>query len=276
MPRAPKFTDRNIVAEAKPGKLLFVRDCPNLYLYTSAGKKRRQRWILRFSRPDRSGVTTKSLGPYPEVTIEMAKNRAEQARKILKVDKINPFEVDWNDGATTTFGEVARKWLNDRKDSWKNPKQFRDIEYLLLVFTDKELVEKPILKIKPKDIYDAFKARWDRKRKQVRRALVRIANVFDYAKVNRWYFGENPARWKGNLEHLFPPLPKTEREHFAAMPYEDMLEFMPALRQYQNNSVAATALEFLISPLPVPRKCGKCRGPRSGGKTNFGSYPRNA
>src|SRR5260370_29054020 len=76
MPRAPKFTDRNIKADAKPGKRLFVRDCPNLYLYTSRGPKKRQRWILRISRPDGSGVTERSLGRYPDVTLEMAKNRA--------------------------------------------------------------------------------------------------------------------------------------------------------------------------------------------------------
>src|SRR5262249_25944334 len=130
MPRAPKFTDRTIKEKAKPGKLLHVNSTPNLYLRTSPGPKRKQRWEFRFSRPDGSGVTTKSLGPYPEVTIEMAKNRAEHARKILKVDKINPFTVDWDDGATKTYGEVAAEWIKENKSSWKTEKQFRDAKHL--------------------------------------------------------------------------------------------------------------------------------------------------
>lgn len=246
MPRTPKFDDSTIKENAKPGKLFHVTGTPCLYLWTSPGPKRKQRWIFRFSRPHGKGVATKSFGQYPQVTLEMAKNRAEQAYRALKVDKINLFKVDWNDGATTTFGEVARKWLDNNKTSWKNPRQFRNVEYLLLVL-GKELLDKPILKIKPKTIHDALRPVWDRnKPKQVRRALVRVKSVFDYATTNHWFFGDNPARWEGKQETLFPKLPKTEPNHFAAMPYEDVPEFMPALRQHQNNSVAAYALEFGI------------------------------
>src|SRR5215470_14783630 len=114
MPRAPKFTDRIIKEKAQPGKLLHVSGTPNLYLRTSR-KKGKQRWIMRYSRPDKSGVTTKSLGSYPAVTIEMAKNRAEHARLIMQRDKKNPFDEDeWVDGGTITFGEVARKWVDSR------------------------------------------------------------------------------------------------------------------------------------------------------------------
>ena len=62
MPRAKKFTDRDIKEKAKPGKLLHVSDTPCLYLWTSPGPKGKQRFILRFSRPDGSGVTTKISG----------------------------------------------------------------------------------------------------------------------------------------------------------------------------------------------------------------------
>jgi integrase len=116
----------------------------------------------------------------------------------------------------------------------------------LLLVHGKELFDKPILKIKAKTIHDAIRPLWDRTPKQARRALVRIKNVFDYALTNHWYFGDNPARWEGKQEVLFPKLPKTEPNHFPAMPYEDVPEFMPALRQRQNNSVAAVALEFGI------------------------------
>src|SRR2546430_8904160 len=116
MPRAVKFTDDNIRAEAVPGKRLFVRDCANLYLYTSPNRKR-QRWIFRFSKPDGSGVTDRSLGRYPQVTLEMAKNRVERARLILLRDKIDPFKVEWNDEPGITFGQVVDKWFNVHKTS---------------------------------------------------------------------------------------------------------------------------------------------------------------
>jgi len=253
MPRAPKFTDEHIKAGAVPGKRLFVRDCANLYLVTSH-KKKKQRWIFRFSKPDKSGVTERSLGRYPEVTLEMAKNRADHMRKILFRDKIDPWEMGEDEGATLKFGEVARRWVDSR--DWENrEKQRHDAEYFLFVFT-KELLEKPLLKIRAKVIHDALRPRWDKKPKQVKRALARIENVFDFAKGRDLYFAENPARWKEKQKHLFPRF-SNDRVNFAALDYEDMREFMRTLRQREGNSVGAQALEFLIL---TAARSGEVRG----------------
>jgi integrase len=241
MPRAPKFTDQNIVDEAEPGKLLFVRDTPCLYLWTSP-KKGKQRWIYRFSRPDKSGVATKSLGQYPHVTLEMAKNRAAQAYRAAKVDKINLFKTDdWVEG-TTTFGEVAKQWLDNR---FPGPsKQRREAEHMLFVHA-KELVEKPIIQIRARHIAEVLRPLSKQMPDRFRRVLRRIESVFGFAKTHQLYFAENPARWKGVQDNLFPGF-KNKRGHFDAMPYEDVPEFMLALRQRQDSSVAAVALEFCI------------------------------
>jgi integrase len=261
MPRAPKFTDRNIKAEAKPGRLLFVRDCPNLYLRTSR-KKRKQRWIFRFSRPDKSGVTERSLGRYPEVTLEIAKNTADRLRTFLAREKKNPFEEDWNADAGIKFGEVARRWVDSR--DWTNrEKQHHDAEYFLFTCA-KELLEKPILSIRPKHIHAALEPLWKGdgtesnpgKPKQVKRALMRIENVFDFAKGRDLYFAENPARWREKQTHLFPEF-SNDRVNFAALSYEDMPEFMRTLRQHQDSSVAAVALEFCIL---TATRSGEVRG----------------
>jgi integrase len=262
VPRPKKFED--IIKErARPGKLLHVTGVVGLYLKTSA-KKKKQRWIIKFSRPRerakphaekrKSNVTMKSLGPYPAVTIEMAKNRAEHARLILQRDKINPFETDWNEGATTTFGEAARKWVDSR--DWKNrEKQRHDTEYFLFTCA-KELLATPILKIRPKNIHDTLRPLWDKRPKQVKRTLSRIENVFDFAKGRDLYFAENPARWREKQKHLFGEF-SNDRVNFAALDYEDMREFMRILRQREGNSVGAQALEFLIL---TATRSGEVRG----------------
>ena len=54
----------------------------------------------------------------------------------------------------------------------------------------------------------------------------------------------NPARWRGHLDKLLPKRQKLTRGHLAAMPYDDMPEFIATLRGRE--AVAALALEFLI------------------------------
>ncbi len=57
--------------------------------------------------------------------------------------------------------------------------------------------------------------------------------------------GENPARWRGHLDHLLPAKAKVRKvEHHAALPYARIGAFLAALRK--QNGIAARALEFLV------------------------------
>jgi integrase len=253
MPRAPRFTERHIIAEAVPGRPLFVHDTPNLYLLTSSGKKRRQRWSFRFTDPDTGKVTTKSLGLYPAVKLEMAKNRANYSREILQRDKINPFKMEDVTEGRTTFEEVAREWINSRK--FKNPKQRNSAERLLLVYPSGKLLKMQIIKIKPQNIYDALLPRWETSPGQVRRSLGMMKKVFARAKVKRLYFGESPAVWEGVQEELFGPMPESDDRHFAAMPHRQVREFYGKL--CQSDSKVALLLRLLIL---TATRSGETRG----------------
>jgi len=41
--------------------------------------------------------------------------------------------------------------------------------------------------------------------------------------------GENPARWRGHLDHLLPQPSKLARGHHAAMPYGELAAFIAKL-----------------------------------------------
>ena len=56
--------------------------------------------------------------------------------------------------------------------------------------------------------------------------------------------GENPARWKGNLDYLLPKVTKLSRGHHAAMPYEEVPDFLNKLKTHDGSG--ARALELLI------------------------------
>jgi integrase len=70
--------------------------------------------------------------------------------------------------------------------------------------------------------------------------------VLDWAKVRGYRQGENPARWKGHLDHLLPARQAVNggTRHFAAMPYAGVSAFMGRLRAL--DSIEANCLEFLV------------------------------
>ena len=78
----------------------------------------------------------------------------------------------------------------------------------------------------------------------------------DWATFNKHRQGENPARWKGHLEHsLAKPSKVAKVVHHPALPYTDMVDFMAQLRK--SDGVGARALEFLIL---TAARSGEVRG----------------
>jgi integrase len=76
------------------------------------------------------------------------------------------------------------------------------------------------------------------------RLRARIEAVLDAAGAQGHRVGDNPARWRGHLQHLLPKRAKLDRGHHAALPYAEVPAFMARLREI--DTVTARALEFAI------------------------------
>ena len=85
---------------------------------------------------------------------------------------------------------------------------------------------------------------WTSKAETTSRVRGRIEKVLDAAKAKGFREGENPARWRGHLDHLLARPSKLLRGHHAAMPYEDVAGFVAKLRDREASS--ALALELCI------------------------------
>jgi integrase len=106
------------------------------------------------------------------------------------------------------------------------------------------LWDRGIATITTDDVLLVLKPLWDRAPETGSRLRGRIEKVMDAAAALEMRTGENPARWKGNLDHLLPPRKKLTRGHHAAMPYSAVPAFMKQLRS--NDAASSLALEFLI------------------------------
>ena len=73
----------------------------------------------------------------------------------------------------------------------------------------------------------------------------RIEAVLDYAAVHDGSDRRNPARWKNNLDKVFPAARKvTKKIHHAAAPYSDVPKIMSVLRD--KDFLTAYCLRFTI------------------------------
>jgi integrase len=99
--------------------------------------------------------------------------------------------------------------------------------------------------INTEHVLAVLKPLWVTKPETATQVRGRIEQVLDYARVLGHREGENPARWRGHLDHLLPPRAKVAPvQHHRALHYRDVRTFMEALRQQDN--VASKCLEFTI------------------------------
>ena len=94
-------------------------------------------------------------------------------------------------------------------------------------------------------VLKAIEPLWTSKPETAVRVRGRIESILDWAKVRGHREGENPARWRGHLDHLLPAKAKVRSVvHHAALPYREIATFAANLRADEN--LTARALEFLI------------------------------
>jgi len=231
---ASRLTARK-VQTAKPGK---YSDGGNLYLIVS--ETRARKWVLRFTwrgRPKEMG-----LGSAASVPLADAREKAASARRQIS-QGLNPIEERKRDDGIPTFGEMADDVLETLSAGFRNEKHKAQWKSTLVTYAG-PLRPKPVDTIGTDDVLAVLKPIWTTKPETASRVRGRIEKVLDAAKAKGFRSGENPARWRGHLDHLLPRPSKLARGHHAAMPYEDVATFVEGLRQRQASS--ALALELCI------------------------------
>lgn len=231
---ASKLTARK-VETAKPGK---YSDGGNLYLIVSATGSRK--WVLRFSW--RGHAKEMGLGSASTVALADARERAASARRKI-AQGLNPINERKRDGGIPTFGEIADDVREALSAGFRNEKHKAQWKSTLETYAA-PLRAKPVDTIAIDDVLAVLKPIWVSKAETASRVRGRIEKVLDAAKAKGFRNGENPARWRGHLDHLLPRPLKLARGHHAAMPYEDVAAFITKLRDRE--AFAAMALELLI------------------------------
>jgi integrase len=231
---ASKLTARK-VETAKPGK---YSDGGNLYLIVSESGARK--WVLRFTW--RGRAKEMGLGSAASVPLTDAREKAASARRKI-AQGLNPIDERKRDGGIPTFGQMADDVRETLSASFRNEKHKAQWKSTLENYAA-PLRAKPVDTIATDDVLAVLKPIWTVKAETASRVRGRIEKVLDAAKAKGFRDGENPARWRGHLDHLLPRPSKLARGHHAAMAYEDVAAFIAQLRKREASS--ALALELCV------------------------------
>jgi integrase len=240
-----KLTAVTVSAAKKPG---LYSDGLGLYLQVSSFDTKA--WVFRYILDGRARKM--GLGPLHTVSLAEARKRAAEAR--LKVlDDIDPVTEKHAQRASkrleaakaVTFKQCAEAYIDAHRNGWRNARHAYQWPSTLATYAYPMFGNLPVQSIDVALVMKVLEPIWRDKTETASRLRGRIEAVLDWAKVRGYRDGENPARWRGHLDHLLPARSDVApRKHLHAVPFRDLPAFMARLRKH--DGVEATALEFCI------------------------------
>lgn len=244
-----KLTDRLVRSLKEDGRF---GDGKGLYFVRRGGSTT---WHLRWMTAGKAREM--SLGSYPEVGLAEARDRAMEARRAIKagVDPVAA-RVEQKGTVAHTFRKSADDYIAAHRPGWRNDKHAAQWRATLDQYVMPILGDKDVATITTADILSILKPLWTTKTETANRVRGRVENILDAAKVLGWREGENPARWRGHLDHILPARASVARvEHHAALPYADL----PALmrRIAEREGMASRCLAFIAH---TAARSGEARG----------------
>jgi integrase len=223
-------------------------DGGGLYLrVTTDGTKN---WVLRYmlnGRPRWMG-----LGPLALFGLQEARGKALDARR-LRHEGIDPIDArraarlrkKLEIAKAVTFMECAENYIASHRAGWRSAKHAAQWVATLETYVYPVIGGLPVQAIDTGLVSKVLQPIWAAKPETAGRVRGRIEVILDWAKAHDFRSGENPARWRGHLDKLLPARSKIAKvEHHAALPYDQLPEFIAALREQEG--IAARALEFAI------------------------------
>lgn len=247
-----KLSVLKITSIKKPG---YYNDGGGLWLQISklGGKS----WVFRYTLHKKrremglGSVQTVSLAEARDKTL-LCRKAVHEGRDPIEEQKAMKQQAIINKSNNKSFAECATNYIDAHQSGWKNKKHVKQWQSTLSHYALPIIGKLPVLSIDTKRVSEVLEPIWHNKTETASRLRGRIEAILDWATVRGYRHGENPARWKGHLDKIFPAKNKVKKvKHFAALPYKDLASFMAMLKKREG--ISARALEFSI--LTATRSC---------------------
>lgn len=241
-------------------------------LYLNVRENGNKEWIFRYQLDGKR--RNMGLGRYDKTknTLSKARSIAAECRDLVTkgVDPINHRKEEKerlrqqqeqylkelessHSRKEITFRVCAERYIKNKSGEWKNAKHRAQWTSSLETYVFPIIGDKPIDEIELGDIRSVLDPIWQTKTETASRIRQRIESIISSAIAMEERQKSNPATWKGLLDNFYPRPDKLKRKkyieagssgHHAAMPYEDLPEFMAKLKTLPG--IAPMALRFMI------------------------------
>lgn len=252
MPKmVPELSPIEVKRLVHPGKgrnaMVAVGGVSGLHLQITPGGSRS--WILRAT----VGAKRRDigLGGYPDVTLAQARERAREAKDQIWRG-IDPIEerkayraaLTASQRRGLTFAKAFEKYsdakLSELRTDADRTRWKSSVERYALPHIGDLLVND----LTVQDMLRVLEPVWHDKTETASRVRARIEAILSWATVAGHRTGDNPARWRGNLDQMLPkPGRIADKDNHGAIALDQAAAWFADLRQ--RDGIAARALEFL-------------------------------
>ena len=223
-------------------------DGGNLYLRVRGNGRR---WVFRYKVPkgwpDEGKPVEIGLGSVNSRTLADARKLAARMRAEIE-DNRDPALLlkPVAEPEAKTFSDYAAELIESKKSGWRNGKHLAQWPSTLAAYAYPFIGKKRPGAITFSDVQAILTPLWATKTETATRVRQRVEAVIDYAFVVEGIDRRNPARWKGNLDKIFPAPRKVagKVKHHAAPPWAEVPGIMAKLRE--KDSTSAAVLRFSI------------------------------
>jgi integrase len=250
-----KLTATQVKSVKGKSKVYRLGDGGGLCLYVKTNGSRLWQWRYKENGKDQNA----SFGIFPDVTLGMARRKAEQARKDWKASpRITPKDRARLDDAEKaaeermwghTFETVARAWYEEAKEDWKNPKHQAQVIGTLEAWVFPHIGKISVSELRAYDVRQVIQkitkqGKWE----TAQRVYQRITCVLDEA-VERELVEYNVAQ--PLRKKLFKARPKDYKGNFAALAPDELPELTKAIKEA--SLLPTTELAVKLSMLTAVR-----------------------
>lgn len=203
------------------------------------------------------------LGGYPDVSLAQARDRAREARNMIwqGIDpvehrKANRAALIASQKRGLTFSDAMEKFLIGKLSEFDNEKHRKQWRATLDKYAVPAIGNLLVAEIEVSDIQRTLEPIWTTKTETASRLRGRIENVLAWATVSGHRKGDNPARWRGNLDAILPKPSKIQKvTHHPALSLDDAASWFVDVKAREG--FATRALEFMAL---VAARSGEVRG----------------